>query len=164
MDLLFALAHWHALGKLRQHTDLSLVLLESATIQLGKLLRDFQATTCAAYDTRELKREMAARMRQAANKSTSNKPEESDNVASTSGITAETLPAGETLLPPSSLQDLEAEVSELQKPAGRQRKMLNLNTYKDHSLGDYVDSIRRNGTVDSYSTESVSHSFFPLCF
>ncbi|KAF8190150.1 hypothetical protein BJ912DRAFT_799703, partial [Pholiota molesta] len=38
---------------------------------------------------------------------------------------------------------------------GRRRKTLNLNTYKDHSLGDYVETIRRNGTIDSYSTEAM---------
>ncbi len=39
----------------------------------------------------------------------------------------------------------------------RQSKALNLNTYKAHSLGDYVETIRQYGTVDSYSTEAVSH-------
>ncbi|KJA15800.1 hypothetical protein HYPSUDRAFT_148660 [Hypholoma sublateritium FD-334 SS-4] len=123
LDVLFALAHWHALAKLRQHTDLSLAVLESATVQLGKLLRKFQADTCSAYDTRELDREMAARVRQTASNS------------------ATTAPKPATLKPT--------------KSAGRQHKTLNLNTYKDHSLGDYVESIRRHGTVDSYSTESM---------
>jgi len=29
-------------------------------------------------------------------------------------------------------------------------------TYKYHALGDYVDTIRRFGTTDSYSTQPVS--------
>lgn len=37
----------------------------------------------------------------------------------------------------------------------RLKKSLNLNTYKNHSLGDYTNAIRRYGTTDSYSTESV---------
>lgn len=37
----------------------------------------------------------------------------------------------------------------------RKPKQLNLKTYKFHSLGDYVETIRRFGTTDSYSTQSV---------
>ena len=32
----------------------------------------------------------------------------------------------------------------------------NLSTYKLHALGDYADTIRRRGTTDSYSTQTVS--------
>jgi hypothetical protein len=38
----------------------------------------------------------------------------------------------------------------------RKPKQLNLKTYKYHALGDYVDTIRRFGTTDSYSTQPVS--------
>jgi hypothetical protein len=41
-------------------------------------------------------------------------------------------------------------------PGGtRRRKYYNMDTYKHHALGDYVDSIRAYGTCDSYSTELV---------
>lgn len=46
-----------------------------------------------------------------------------------------------------------------QKNIARKRKTFNLNTYKNHSLGDYVQTIRMYGTTDSYSTEPVS-SFY----
>ncbi len=65
MGLLFTMAHWHALAKLRQHTDLSLDIMDLVTIQLGTSLRKFQAETCFVFNTRELKREEAARTRQA---------------------------------------------------------------------------------------------------
>jgi hypothetical protein len=39
--------------------------------------------------------------------------------------------------------------------ASRQPKSFNLQTYKLHALGDYVSSIRRFGTTDSYSTQPV---------
>jgi hypothetical protein len=39
---------------------------------------------------------------------------------------------------------------------GRTRKIFNVETYKFHALGDYVETIRRYGTTDSYSTELVS--------
>jgi hypothetical protein len=46
-----------------------------------------------------------------------------------------------------------------QKNIARKQKHFNLNTYKNHSLGDYVRTIRMYGTTDSYSTEPVS-SFY----
>jgi hypothetical protein len=46
-----------------------------------------------------------------------------------------------------------------QRNIARKRKNFNLNTYKIHSLGDYVRTIRMYGTTDSYSTEPVS-SFY----
>lgn len=160
LDILFALAHWHAMAKLRQHTDPSLVVLESVTVELGLLLRGFKDKTCAEYDTRELPREMAARMRQATQaigKSTaSNQTPNLGHGADVDGsgdkpsVTDDDIPASSSTSPP------EARASKSTKSAGRLRKTLNLNTYKDHSLGDYVESIRRYGTTDSYSTEAVS--------
>jgi hypothetical protein len=52
-------------------------------------------------------------------------------------------------------------VSESRRPTApnstaRKQKKFNLRTYKLHALGDYVDTIRRFGTTDSYSTQSVS--------
>lgn len=148
------MAHWHALAKLRQHTDLSLDILESVTIQLGNSLRKFQKQTCALYDTRELKREEAARMRRAtsgpkiadnADSATSRPPPPKSTATSTAGP---------------SLNTTSSETISSSKPGiGRQRKTLSLKTYKNHSLGDYVETIRRNGTTDSYSTESVSLYF-----
>ena len=39
----------------------------------------------------------------------------------------------------------------------RKMKTLNLQTYKLHALGDYPEQIWAYGTMDSYSTQSVSH-------
>lgn len=63
MDLLFSLADWHALAKLRLHTDATLELLRSATTTLGTRLRYFVKHICPLYDTRELPKEEAARAR-----------------------------------------------------------------------------------------------------
>jgi len=62
--LLFRLAQWHALAKLRLHTDHSLKLLDEACRLLGDQLRKFQDFTCAAFKTTELPSETAARWRQ----------------------------------------------------------------------------------------------------
>lgn len=42
--------------------------------------------------------------------------------------------------------------------SGRQPKGFSLKTYKYHALADYCDTIRRFGTTDSYSTQSVGLS------
>jgi hypothetical protein len=48
------------------------------------------------------------------------------------------------------------------KPKARVKRELNIQTYKFHSLGDYVETIRRYGTTDSYTTEVASCFIVPL--
>ncbi|KAG2113257.1 hypothetical protein BD769DRAFT_1673787 [Suillus cothurnatus] len=61
--LLFRLAEWHALAKLRLHTDDSLDKLDQALTALGKQLRRFQQFTCSAFQAMELPHEVTARQR-----------------------------------------------------------------------------------------------------
>ena len=60
MDLLFELATWHALAKLRIHTNKTIDLLATATKTLTIAMRRFLQVTCEAFTTRELKKEAAA--------------------------------------------------------------------------------------------------------
>lgn len=130
MDLLFLMAHWHGLAKLRLHTEYTLEHLTRVTTKLGEQLQLFQRKTCAAYKTGELPRETAARKcRKTKARAQSKTVQESKNTTPTSKPT---------------------------KPKAKQRvKLFNLNTYKTHALGDYAETIRRFGTTDSYSTELV---------
>ncbi|KAL5514487.1 hypothetical protein ACEPAG_2576 [Sanghuangporus baumii] len=66
LDLLFDMVNWHALAKLRVHTETTVCLLEEATKQIGRQIRYFKATTCRAYKTKELKKEVIARGRRKA--------------------------------------------------------------------------------------------------
>lgn len=68
LKLLFDLAHWHGLAKLRMHTDHTLELLSQATRAFGDGVREFREKTCVAFKTHELERERAARLRRQANK------------------------------------------------------------------------------------------------
>jgi hypothetical protein len=68
LSLLFTLAEWHALAKLRLHTDSTLDLLDKATSDLGRQLRRFQSYTCTFFKTKELPKEEAARGRRRKNK------------------------------------------------------------------------------------------------
>lgn len=63
MKLLFVLAHWHGLAKLRLHTDATLDLLRKGTASLGQRLREFRDKTCSEYLTHELQREAEKRQR-----------------------------------------------------------------------------------------------------
>jgi hypothetical protein len=129
VELLFVLAHWHGLAKLRMHTDSTLKLLSETTTDLGDRLRVFQEQTCATFPTRELERERAARMRRQGKDTTKTEAAETE---------------GSNL------------ASQKRKSTGsRQPKQLNLRTYKFHALGDYCYTIRRFGTTDSYSTQPV---------
>ena len=64
--LLFELATWHALAKLRLHTETTLKFLRGSTKRLGKDIRLFNSKVCSSYDTRELPAEEAARRQQRA--------------------------------------------------------------------------------------------------
>ena len=61
--LIFRLAEWHALAKLRLQTEGSLALLDQALRWLGAQVRQFQRVTCAAFEAKELPQESAQRQR-----------------------------------------------------------------------------------------------------
>jgi hypothetical protein len=123
LDLLFTLAHWHSLAKLRTHTDVTIQRLDELTSDLGYHLRRFESDTCSAYHTYELKREMKARQRKQVHQQ----------------------------------RTINATTQGKNNPScGRMPKTFNLQTYKVHALGDYVEAIKTFGTTDSYSTEVVS--------
>jgi hypothetical protein len=63
MKLLYRTAEWHALAKLRMHTEATLDHLNSLTKEFGILMRQFRDITCPHFQTIELPRELAARNR-----------------------------------------------------------------------------------------------------
>ena len=65
--LLFELATWHGLAKLRLHTETRVTDLENSATRLGRL-RKFKSEVCSAYATRDLPSEEAARGRRKAAK------------------------------------------------------------------------------------------------
>jgi len=74
LRLLFTCAHWHGLAKLRMHTSDTLNIFDDATRQIGAEFRVFKATTCPAFETRELDRERDARLRSCLKKGEADKP------------------------------------------------------------------------------------------
>jgi hypothetical protein len=176
-QLLFVLAEWHALAKLRMHTELTVNLLEAKTEDLASSVCAFMEVTCAAYKTVETTKEYAARLKRSAKKA-----RESDTTHEAFGRkdTGTASSHAEATAPPpapvTTLQGTDANRSiasshaqaEASTPPsilaattrqGRLQKTLNIQTYKYHALADYAEHIRRFGTTDSYSTERVSPIF-----
>lgn len=60
LRLLYKAAEWHALAKLRMHSDSTLDLLEATTREFGRLMRQFRDETSDKFDTMELPREARA--------------------------------------------------------------------------------------------------------
>jgi hypothetical protein len=182
------LGHWHALAKLRLHTDITLNIMDEVTTLLGESLRTFQEKTCSAYDTRELSREAGARYKRQAKAAAAQSRATPQEVPHVPGDTPVVLSStnsngeAEVQVAPHTTDNTGSNTSatkkrkRAKKPSGtppvgkittaaeeptqsdrlsRLKKPLNLNTYKNHSLGDYTNTIRRYGTTDSYSTEMV---------
>ncbi|KAH7918896.1 hypothetical protein BV22DRAFT_1108243 [Leucogyrophana mollusca] len=147
------LAHWNALAKLRMHTDSTLALLNHATVSLGATLRHFQAMVCPAFKRRELKWEAEAQKRNTSsqNNSRPTKPRPPTNTGTNPGTSTNGRSSTNALNNLSRSNGKQPEVGS--SASTRRPKVLNLQTYKLHALGDYTDCIQRYGTTDSYSTE-----------
>jgi hypothetical protein len=136
------MAHWHGLAKLRMHTDPTLEIMDKVTTAVGHQFRNFKATICSAYETHELPQEVESRTRRDAKKAAKQQGGQK----------------GKQRAPP-----MEPEPKKSSKNTKR-LKVFNFQTYKFHALGDYVSTIRRYGTSDSYSTEPVSSIMFDFGF
>lgn len=60
------MATWHALAKLRLHTETTISDLEGSSTRLCALLRKFKKEVCSKYQTKDLPAEVHARGRRAA--------------------------------------------------------------------------------------------------
>ena len=149
LTLLFRLAEWHALAKLRMHTESTLTLLESVTTTLGYELRRFRATTCSVFFTTELPKEAAARQRKRGQKAKA-APKVPTLPAQASTSSSSKAPEGSSSLPTTG-----------PPPKKQRRKTFNLSIYKVHALGDYAHTVRLFGPTDSYSTQTVC---LVMCF
>ncbi|KAJ7062848.1 hypothetical protein C8F01DRAFT_105567 [Mycena amicta] len=130
LTLLFRLAEWHSFAKLRMHTDPTLEHLRVLTPEIGRLMRDFKRTTCAAFETYELPQETDARSRKSA-------ADAAKRRATAGTALDETQPS---------------RAPTKARSAGKKRKTLNLNTYKYHAMPDYAPTIELFATTDVYST------------
>ncbi|KAG9094476.1 hypothetical protein FRC06_010774 [Ceratobasidium sp. 370] len=131
--LLFLFAEWHGLAKLRLHTTATLKIFKSVTTKLGTALRGFAKLT-ESMGVCETPKEYARRKKQA----------EASKVSSMSRrpCTATNATHGK-----------KAQSQQNPDSDGCHIRILNLNTYKMHSFGDFPGSVEKFGTTDSYSTQ-----------
>lgn len=147
LTLLYRLAEWHALAKLRMHTEQTLEFLEKSTVTIGQELRHFRDTTLKSFKCEELPKETTARQRR-------KERAQAQKTQSNAGSQAPDHPTANESVQETSKKDV--------PPPKPKSKSLNLFTYKFHALGDYVRTIRLFGTTDSYSTQIVSSPPIPL--
>ncbi|KAG1819321.1 uncharacterized protein BJ212DRAFT_1268533 [Suillus subaureus] len=120
-SLLYRFAQWHALTKLRIHSETTLSVLDSMFMRLACQLCHFRDFTCAVFTTVELPKEKAAHEHKAACQGL-----DSNNRDPSSG--------------------------------SQKVKKFNMNTYKYHAMGDYLQSIWLFGTIDSFTLQIVCDS------
>jgi hypothetical protein len=125
--LLFELATWHGLAKLRLHTETNVCDLENSTARLGELLRRFESDVCPAYQTFDLPVEEAARVRRRA---------------------AAVKKMGVAI-------DQDKGKQKATSLGSKKPRTFNLNTYKIHALGAYAKAIRLYGSPDNYNSQTV---------
>lgn len=172
MDLLYITAYWHSLAKLRMHTDSSLTVFESVTTELGKALRYFAEETCGHFKTVELDSEYSARARATARRENAKpKANQGSDSAAPQPSTHSAVEQAENMAgaaPSTTPSNIPTETGALHeeppaKSTGRRVVVYNLETFKNHSIGDCAKHIRRFGTTDSYCTRSVSCTCFGFC-
>lgn len=155
LTLLYRLAEWHALAKLRMHTEHTLQQLEESTVILGREMRSFRNSSTTAWTCRELPSETAARGRRAERKKAKVAAKIAAGTASAPLPPPDSAQTHSTPLPDQIPETSDVTPVPLPKLPAKV-KTLNLSTYKYHALGDYVRMIRMFGTTDSYSTQIVS--------
>ncbi|KAG6914252.1 hypothetical protein DXG01_001450 [Tephrocybe rancida] len=166
INLLFQMAHWHGLAKLRLHSSFTMDLLDLKTTVLGDALRNFKQEVCPKFATRELRREAAARERREASKAakapSNPKPKKkavegpqaiTDTQADTTGGQVGSQIIGQAGVG-ASVETGPAMPVVATPRVARKAKTFSLSTYKMHAIGDYFSTIQTFGTTDSYSTET----------
>lgn len=116
------------------HTESTLRDLDNSLTRLGKDLRHFKKTTCAAFVTRDLPKEAAACGRRKA---------------------AMTMLAAQSKGKRRKAVREHAGSDPLEPKRSYKLRNFNFSTVKGHGLGDYVDTILEHGTTDNYSTQIV---------
>ncbi|KAG2054254.1 hypothetical protein BDR06DRAFT_848882, partial [Suillus hirtellus] len=116
--LLYRFAQWHALAKLRMHSESTLSVLDETFKHLTHQLHKFRNFTCSAFTTVELPKERAACKHKAAH------------------------------------QCLASDIPDAGS-GGQRTKKFNMNTYKFHAMGDYLQAIQLFGMIDLFTSQIV---------
>jgi hypothetical protein len=136
--MLWDLALWHGLAKMRIHTEETIQLLEATTRELAVSVASFEHDVCPHFETRKLAKEVArcgqARLCQE-QQAAASQPEPTASQPKQKVITNKDV--------------------EVASGGARMRVLGVQHTYKWHRLANAARTIRRFGTSDNYSTQSV---------
>ena len=164
LDLLYVIAYWHSLAKLRMHTDSSLQEFRQVTTLLGEGLRYFADETCQHFQTFETDKEYQARNWTTARrlaKLPPSLPVAGNDIEDRLGSPPpRPMLASEPMQGPPSvtLSQTSSEANRNSAPfekSGKRRKTFNISTPKAHFFPDYAEQIELYGTTDSLSTKLV---------
>ncbi|KAJ7205777.1 hypothetical protein GGX14DRAFT_367815, partial [Mycena pura] len=131
LDVCFDLAAFHAMAKLRLHTTATVAAFRVVTTNMCTTVRKF-ARDSQNIKTFETPREQERR-KEAAKK-----------------LAEKNAPAG------ASSTAAKEQSSSVGAGAAKERK-LNVETPKYHAAAGYPDAVERDGSLDSFSTQIVSH-------
>lgn len=146
MSLLYVMAYWHGLAKMRMHVESSVRLLNDIYTVMGSHLRHFEQVVCPWYDTRETAKEHAKRIRAQTRITAKTMPRQTSITSATSSID----PSGTA---PASIP-LSTENTRTSR-TGQKSRSFNLATIKAHLLGYCPRYIHLFGTLEMLSTMVV---------
>ncbi|KAJ7194952.1 hypothetical protein GGX14DRAFT_377473 [Mycena pura] len=136
LDTSFDLVTFHGMAKLRLHTNKTVADFHVVTTDMCASIRKF------ARDTRKIKtfetpreRDRRCKRAQAANQKMHATNATSDSTAAESPLAAQPATGSSS---------------------ARREKVFNVETPKFHSLGYYPDSVKKDGSLDSHTTQNVS--------
>ncbi|KAJ3542003.1 hypothetical protein NM688_g6018 [Phlebia brevispora] len=154
-DMIWFLLVWHALAKLRLHTEATVGVFRGATRHLGRAVRKFERA-CAPLDTQELPKETTAReKRMTAKVNAKGKVKVTADQGAQEGM--EAVPG---LYHKTFTHLLECCVKAGDKSQAecerlvKKTKKLNLKMFKWHDLPHFPDQIPLTGPTDIYSTQA----------
>ncbi|KAF5368267.1 hypothetical protein D9615_010369 [Tricholomella constricta] len=150
ITLLFTLAEWHALAKLRLHTESTIRWLEQSTTDLGRQLRQFEKSFQRKLEPVSVAKHAKQQHLNKTGKRQRERTRGTARVARGRGAPPATVTAAPD--PPLATAQQEPQAAPASEPSPN--KKFNLYLIKLHALGDYASFIRRFGTTDSYSTQS----------
>ena len=154
LDLLYIIAYWHSLAKLRMHTDSSLQELRQLTTIMGEHLRYFADETCQHFQTFKTDKEYQARNRAVARRLAKSTP----SLPAATELAVDPLPAHPVVPEPQAQSTPTSSKVQTLAPftkTGKRPKTFNISTPKAHFYPDYADQIELHGTTDSLSTKLV---------
>lgn len=126
---------------MRLHIERSAVVFDSASTAVGIRLRHFAFVTCPQFATLESDREYRARITAASKRSA-----------------PRSAPLNSINDPPSAGPSINPAPTPVASAGGRRPRTYNMKTIKTHLVGYWPADVRRLGTLEAYSTWSVSNA------